>query len=217
MKKVLKIALLLLAASIFFAGCSNSSGGSSGGSGGSKGKTNSSSKMPQFDLSDGDWDMDMTSYQKMTQTGVSTPLRETTSVDHVELTVAGEDVVVTKATRSVDGSTPVDTTNDWNAMLKDAKDAGNISAISSQAESGSSGSGTGFTASGMTTQTIEPTITLDPNNSDTYYKVTVELDYSFADLFGLGGIPISSSSSGSSSSLMDARFYQKVTVIYTKK
>lgn len=170
MKKVLKISLFFMAAALFFAGCANESA-SGGGSGGSKSAI-------QFDLSDGDWVMDITNNSRIVMSGNPT---EKTIIDHVEMTVNGNDVTVTSATRKVDDGAPVDTTDDWNAELKSAKDAGNVSALAEDDSSSSSSSSPAL--SGIDPSVITPTVTYDENNSDTYYKVTVVNSYKYYDLF----------------------------------
>ena len=210
MKKVLKIALLLLAASIFFAGCSNSSGDSSGGSGGGK---FSSSKMPQFDLSDGDWDMDIHQYSKVIFGSIP---HEMTTDDHVEMIIAGNDVTVSKATRSQNGAPAVDTTAEWNASLKNAKDAGNISAFAEDESSCSSSSSSAL--SGIDVSKITPTITYDENNSDTYYKVTVVTKYKYYDLFEIAyGNNPQALAFFQAMVDPDDSVYQEMEVVYTKK
>lgn len=205
MKKVFKISLFFMAAALFFAGCANESA-SGGGSGGSKSAI-------QFDLSDGDWVMDITNNSRIVISGNPT---EKTIIDHVEMTVNGNDVTVTSATRKVDDGAPVDTTADWNAQLKSAKDAGNVSALAEDDSSGSSGPSPAL--SGIDTSKIEPTITYDANNSDEYFKVTVVNSYKYYDLFDIAFASDQAALAFFKAMVdPDDSVYQKMEVVYQKQ
>ena len=205
MKKVFKFSLFFMAAALFFAGCANESA-SGGGSGGSKSAI-------QFDLSDGDWIMEISQYSKVVMGGSP---HEMTSVDHVEMTINGNDVTVTSATRKVDDGAPVDTTADWNAQLKSAKDAGNVSALAEDDSSGSSGPSPAL--SGIDTSKIEPTITYDENNSDEYFKVTVVNSYKYYDLFDIAFASDQAALAFFKAMVdPDDSVYQKMEVVYQKQ
>lgn len=230
MKKVLKISILLMAAALFFAGCSNSSGGDSGdssggGSGGSNNKTfaapktNANIDATEVDLSDGVWHIDSYSKQIMTMPAAMAAMGGSTSNEpqvsemlmHIEMTVNGDDVEVTKATQTVKSNGQVveeDITNEMKQAYKDkatAEDPSNSGASDSE-----------LAQMGITVDAskINPQVTCKKDSNNTEFFATVDVNFKLGDV-----ITIDPSNPNSALFMMmaDMTMKQHTDVLYKKQ
>lgn len=202
MSKTIKTTLLLLAAAILFAGCSNSSGGSksdpeketspSAGSEQNPGGSSGTSTMPAFpkasantttnaiNLSDGVWHIDsktsMTTTTKMKVSGVEDSQTEKKTLrEHIELKVTGNKVEVIKAIEQTDDEPTVDRTEEMKNVYKTKSDAEDPD-LASHNES-SQGS-----MSGMTTGITPTSTTIKKNADGSEYLVNIVLNFSLQDI-----------------------------------
>ena len=205
MKKLAKISVLFLAAALFFAGCSNSSGGS-GGSGGSdnsgdSGKPGSGSKsdlvMPNsnasnpakdVNLKDGLWHMDalskMTTKTTIPNQGTETQVQETR--DHIEMRISGDDVTIIKATEVVyiDGERV--TKPEDEDITEEMKKVYTSKAAAEDPENAThtelpDGGNSGFSMP-MNTSAIQPETKIYTNQAGTEYKITVDMKFKLSDI-----------------------------------
>lgn len=164
MKKFLKTSLLVLFTAMLFAGCKNQTS-ESGPS------ANTPIEEEEFKsanwLTDGDWVMDSVSKSEVSMPGY--PSQPEESKMHIEMTVEGDDITVTKATVTVDGEEEevTEQINMTYSSKEDVADSSNLSDEDSMAY---------LESLGINISEIEPEIKYYKNEDGTEFRITIKTE-----------------------------------------
>ena len=201
MKKLAKISIFMMAAAIFFAGCSSPTNTTSEPSPDIEVSDN------KITLSDGRWDMDTETISKTTLSGFTT---ETKVVQHVEMNISGDNLEILKATQKVDDGETQDITNEMKTKITQLSDVVNSSNyLDKAAPSGQSGYNSMMT---LNTKTYK-------NKEETKYKVisNAQMDASNPLVAMTLAMMVASDPSMSGMDMSDFKVVMDSVINYVKK
>ena len=162
MKKFLKTSFLILAAAMLFAGCKNQDDGPS---------TNIKVEAEDFEsgnwLTDGDWVMDSVSKSEVSMPGY--PSQPEESKMHIEMTVSGNEIEVTKATYTGADGQEQDITSEMNSTYSTKEDVADSSNMTDEEALEM------LDFLGIDISAEEPTVEYFKNADDTEFRVTIDL------------------------------------------
>ncbi|SFJ07499.1 hypothetical protein SAMN04487775_1149 [Treponema bryantii] len=172
MKKFVKSTLFLLAAALFFAGCKNQTE--------EPAPVDIEVSTEDFQsgnwLTDGTWFVDESSTSKISGMGQN---QEVKSTGHIEMEVEGDNVTITKATETVNG-TEHDITSEMQAAVQNKQE------FLESEENIDTEDPYGL----MNNIAIEPEIHIYKNEAGTEYRLTMKFQVNYADMFAGTGIEV---------------------------
>ncbi len=172
MKKTFKTTLLLLAVTLFMAGCKPST----------PEENEPSIETDTIELSDGNWFADTETTNTISANGAS---QTTKMKQHIEFTISGDEIDITKATFQTNDGTVQDFTEEVKDLYKSASDIEDpISTSLNRAETAS--------AIPINTSTIQPTVKIYKNEDSTEYKIIIQSSIKFSDLLDFSDPTVSS-------------------------